>query len=181
MVPPEYVFGYASLTQLAGRDRARPARLRNHRREWGVAMDNTRRLPRYKYYLDPVTRSPPAVYVVFLDLVPDDEHVVNGLLFETTAEELSQLDVRERNYARIDVTACLAEQVDGTVWSYVGSDEGRRRFADGVAAGKAVVHRQYLEAVEAGFDALGQGAPAEFRRSTPAPPCPARRLLRIDT
>ena len=44
----EYVFGHGSLVASRG---GHVAELRGHERRWGVAMDNTRDLPGYKYYL----------------------------------------------------------------------------------------------------------------------------------
>jgi hypothetical protein len=41
------------------------------------------------------------------------------------------------------------------VWAYVGTPQGRRRLAEGRAQGTAVISRDYLEGVRAGFDVLG--------------------------
>ncbi|HEY2717766.1 MAG TPA: hypothetical protein VGI73_16260, partial [Solirubrobacterales bacterium] len=71
----EYVFGYGSLAAL--RDPIRvggrvynpvPGALRGFSRVWGVAMDNLDAAPDEKHYVDPVSLSPPAVRVAFLDL-----------------------------------------------------------------------------------------------------------------
>ncbi|MGH2943824.1 MAG: hypothetical protein ACRDLN_13725, partial [Solirubrobacteraceae bacterium] len=61
---------------------------------------------------------------------------------------------RERNYERIDVTADVAD-APGRVWTYRGSAAGRARLRLGVERGSAVVDLGYLEAVRAGFAALG--------------------------
>ena len=144
------VFGYASLRALGGR----PARLHGWRRVWGVAMDNRVAIPGYKRYLDPRTGEPPGVHVAFLDIVEDPDASVDGVLLE--APSLEALDARERNYVRRGV------EVDGErAWTYVGSDDGRRRFAE---AEHLVVDAAYLELA----------GPVE------APPYPICALQRIE-
>lgn len=101
----QFVFGYGSLAaDLDGT----VARLRGHRREWGVAMDNSRNLAGYKHYLLRSDASRPQVYVVFLDLVRDAGSSVNGVLVPVDAAALNALDRRERNYQRVDVTGAVA-------------------------------------------------------------------------
>ena len=69
----EFVFGYGSLAALG--DGVAPSRtpraegfvcdLRGYRRQWGVAMDNSRDLPGYKHYTDAVGRrhiGPPIIF-----------------------------------------------------------------------------------------------------------------------
>ena len=119
------VFGYASLTALGGR----PAVLPGWRRVWGVAMDNRVAIPGYKRYRDPRTGEPPAVHVAFLDIVEDPASSVAGVLLE--APDLSLLDARERNYVRREVLTDA-----GPAWAYVGSEEGRRRFAQALLGTK---------------------------------------------
>ena len=103
-------------------------------------------IPGYKYFLDPAGARP-AVYVAFLDVVPDPGAAVEGRAFEV--EDLAPLDARERNYRRVEV---------GGIWVYVGLEAARERFA----AGPTVVSRAYLDGVRA---ALG---PA-FDRSPRSP------------
>lgn len=134
------VFAYGSLTSSPGR----PGALAGVRRVWGVAMDNRRAVPGYKRFVDPASGVAPPVHVAFVDLEdagPSD--VVPGVVLDVDEDALSALDARERNYERVAVRL-----VDGTLaWTYRGSPEGRRRLAEGRAAGSAVVVRSYLEAV----------------------------------
>jgi len=167
-----YVFGFGSL---ATRDGV-PCRLRGHRREWGVAMDNRRTIPGYKFYVDPVTGERPAVFVAFLDIRPDPEREVNGVVFPAGGDALAALDDRERSYERIDVSDLV--DLDGRVWAYRGRAAARERFAAGRRAGTAVVARLYLEQIRAGFAAYG--ALEEFDRSTDPWGPPLRDLRRID-
>lgn len=176
MTPPAYVFGYGSLSAEAG---ARPAWLRGHRRVWGVAMDNAVTIPGYKVYRD-ADGSRPDVCVAFLDLerADDDADQVNGVLLSADATRLAQLDARERNYARVEVTAAIVDP-PGRVWAYVGRADARERLRAARAAGRAVVHEQYARDVEAGFAALGPEALAAYRASTVASGLPSRSLRRV--
>src|SRR4051812_47544581 len=142
-----FVFGYGSLLR---RPDGIPCHLLGHRRAWNVAMDNRRTIRGYKYYVDPGTGERPPVHVAFLNLYPAAEGRVNGIAFPTAAEELDELDRRERNYDRIDVTRLLDVDLGGTVWTYLGSEAARERFE----AGTAVVDQNYVEDVRDGFRAV---------------------------
>jgi cation transport regulator ChaC len=181
--PTEYVFAYGSLVRdLADGDEAerRGAHLRDHRRAWNVAMDNSVSLPGYKYYLDAEDASRPEVFVTFLNLVPAPGHRVNGMLVPVSPGELVELDRRERNYARREVTASIEQAAGGRVWSYFGKPEACQRFAAGLRAARAVVDESYLERVRAGFEALSNDALTEFEQSTDPHGCRTQKLLRVD-
>ncbi len=178
----EYVFGYGSLLGLAADGDGLPprvCRLRDHRRTWNVAMDNSVELPDYKHYLD-ADGVRAALFVTFLNLVPAPGFAVNGVLFAVAPAELLELDRRERNYERIDVGERLDVPIDGAAWAYFGGELARARFDGGMRAGAAVVDRTYLDAVRGGFAAIGADALGEFDASTDAPPCPIVPLTRID-
>ena len=121
-------------------------------------MDNRRDLPGYKYYTD-IRGVRPEVFVAFLDIRPADQAgaAVNGLCLPVDDARLAVLDARERNYRRIEVSDRV--DVDGgpavRVWTYLGSDPGRERLRQGVAAGTAVIDAHYLEGVLDGFAGLG--------------------------
>ena len=166
-MPPALVFGYGSLLQGAA---GAPCRLSGHRRRFGVAMDNRRTIPGYKYYLDP-DGGRPAVHVSFLDVVPDGAGSVDGVVFEVA--DLGAVDARERNYARVEVTGALDTELGAPVWAYLGLPEARERYAQAAAAGTAVVSRAYLEGVRAGFARLGLGFDT-------AVPLPVVDLVRVD-
>src|SRR3954453_5699085 len=154
---PAFVFGYGSLVR---RSDGIPCNLLGHRRAWNVAMDNRRTIPGYKYYVDPDTGERPPVHVALLNLYPAAEGRVNGIAFPTAAEELDELDRRERNYDRIDVTRLLDVDLGGTVWTYLGSEAARERFA----AGTAVMSQDYFDGIRDDFAAAG--GLDEFERST---------------
>jgi hypothetical protein len=147
----QFVFGYGSL---AAGVPGRPARLEGHRRVWGVAMDNRVTIPGYKAYRLREDASRPAVYVAFLDIVEARGAATDGVLLAVDDGALRALDERERNYDRIDVSAAVPG-APGRVWTYRGSVAGRARLQLGLQRGSAVVQREYLRAVRAGFAALG--------------------------
>ena len=153
-------------------------RIAGVRRALGVAMDNALDLPGYKYYRDPADGSRPAVFVAFLDIVEGDGEV-GGVCRPVATGGWRALDARERNYERLDVTEAV-EDAPGRVWAYRGSAAGRERFARGVAEGRAVVARGYLEAVEAGFAALGGDELRAYRETTSLGGVPVRDLERVD-
>jgi hypothetical protein len=181
--PTDYVFAYGSLVRdLADGEvlALRGAHLRDHRRAWNVAMDNSVSLPGYKYYLDAGDCSRPEVFVTFLNLIAAPGGRVNGMLVPVSAEELLELDRRERNYTRREVTTSIEPAAEGRVWSYFGKPEACRRFVAGLRAARAIVDESYLERVRAGFEALGHDALAEFAQSTDPHGCRTLKLLRVD-
>jgi hypothetical protein len=168
----QFVFGYGSLAARSGplvnrrfQRHGFVADLPGFDRTWGVAMDNRHDLPGYKYYTDAAGRRP-AAFVTFLDLRSADTGTatVNGLCLPVGEAELTELDRRERNYERVDVS----DRIDAggaQVWVYLGSAAGRARLEEGRRRGTAVIDAGYLQAVEAGFSALGE---AEHRLCRPS-------------
>jgi hypothetical protein len=177
----DHVFGYASLIGDMRREGEELSRLRGYRRTWNVSTDNSETIGRYKIYLDPVTGEQPAVFVTFVNLVPDESSTVAGVLFPVTDEDLAALDLRERNYERRDVSDSLEEDMDGMVWCYFGRAEALARYRDGLAVRRAVVQRDYYERVRDGFAACGEKALAEYEASTDSPTVPIVELERRDT
>lgn len=172
------IFGYASLVS-DGAGAGIPARLPGFRRVFGVAMDNARAIAGYKVYRERGSDRRPGVYVAFLDVVPDPAVSVNGLVRAVDEAELEELDRRERNYDRVEATDRI-EGVEGRVWTYRGSAAGRARLRRGRAEGRAVVPRDYLERVRAGFAALGPAAEQDFVASTELDALPVADLERVD-
>lgn len=173
-----HVFGYASLV-LDDTGRGAPARLPGYRRVWGVATDNLRAIPGYKMYLSRSDGSRPAVYVAFMDIEPDPACAVTGVVIPVSVTELEVLDLRERNYDRVDVSGQI-EGFKGCVWTYRGSAEGRERLLRGRAEGRAVASRDYLEKVRAGFAALGPEHARGFAESSYLDDLPVLDLERLD-
>jgi Gamma-glutamyl cyclotransferase, AIG2-like len=162
----QLVFGYGSLpAEEAGVECC----LHDHRRHWGVAMDNRETIPGYKVYVDPDTGERPAVEVAYLSIERVPGERVEGLAFPVTDAELAALDDRERNYERCDVTDLVDAHHGARVWAYVGSAAGRIRLVRGRRRGTAVVSRGYLEKVRTAFGTVAV-----------PPDLPVRALLRRD-
>jgi cation transport regulator ChaC len=184
----QYVFGYGSLLErhqgrgASGRSHVetRPAELTGYRRTWNVAMDNTRTIPGYKYYVDAETGERRDWFVVFLNVVVEPAAQVNGVLLPASDEFLSELDRRERNYERVDVSRLLSPAVSGPAWVYAGSPAAVQRFQAGLRADRAVIARGYYQQVIDDFAAQGDDALRSFEQLTEPPPCPVVDLRRID-
>jgi hypothetical protein len=69
---------------------------------------------------------------------------------------------------------------EGRVWTYRGSAEGRERLRRGRAEGRAVVSRDYVEKVRAGFAALGPEHERAFAESSDLDELPVLDLERLD-
>jgi hypothetical protein len=143
-------------------------------------MENARTIPGYKYYVDALTGDRPDWFVTFLNIVRDRGHRVNGVVFEVTRETLCQLDRRERNYERIDVSDDVSIPVDGPVWAYAGTRAAMTRFERGVRDRRAVISRPYHDGVLADFETIGPEARDRFIALTDPPPCPVVDLRRVD-
>jgi len=168
-----YVFGYGSLSSSGsgpGVSEGVPATLHGWRRDWGVAMDNTRDLPGYKHYLTAAGERP-ALFVAFLDIRPDARARVNGVAFPVGPRELATLDERERNYERVEVGVGLDLQLDGPVWAYAGRQAARERRQRGLSSGCLAIPRAYHDEVRRGFAVLGPDALSEFDATTAPLPC----------
>jgi gamma-glutamylcyclotransferase (GGCT)/AIG2-like uncharacterized protein YtfP len=182
---PLFIFAYGSLTTRAGGRLQRGvdregfiADLRGFTRGWGVAMDNRRDLPGYKYYTAP-DGDRPAVYVAFLDVRETEtpEQQINGVCLPVEEQQLAELDRRERNYARREVS----DRIDAggaRVWTYVGTPDGRERLAQGRRTGAAVINAGYLRTVEAAFGALGRGEQTAAQASFDPGDIPVIELMR---
>ncbi len=183
------MFGYGSLTARPGlvltrelKEHGFVADLAGLRRTWGVAMDNRRDLPGYKYYTDARGQRPSA-YVAYLDLVDapqDPEAKVNGLCLPVHDAVLEQLDLRERNYERADVSdRVVSGALQGArVWAYIGMAAARERLVEGRRTGTALIDAGYVRTVEAGFAVLGDEELAPVRASLHPGDLPVAELTR---
>lgn len=173
-----FVFGYASLVALEDAE-ALPGRLRGYRRCWGVAMNNWEEGEGAKHWLDRNSGERPHIRVAYLDLREQEGSVVNGLALPVDADRLAEIDAREINYRRIDVTDVFEGDVEARkVFTYAGLDAARERCRQGVSDGNVFVSRDYVRLVRRAFERLAPGALSEFDRTTD--PLPFReRDLRV--
>jgi hypothetical protein len=178
-----YVFGYASLVSPESVERtldAAPsefhlASLAGWRRDWLVGSDRTSHPEREFVTADEATYDGVVVVLGIAEAAGAD---CGGAVFSVSPGDLSQLDVRERNYRRIDVTAgvsWLGKPAHCTVHTYVPLPRARERIELAVRRGRPVAVRAgYLALVEKAF--RDQGRLAEFWASTPRPRFPVTEL-----
>jgi hypothetical protein len=143
-------------------------------------MDNAETIAGYKLYLDPRTGERPPVAVTFLNLREDRSAFVNGVALPVSGSALEALDRRERNYRRVDISDAVAAPAGATVWTYLGTAAARERFRAGLAEGRAVISRGYLDQVTEGFRGLGAEEWGRYVAHTDGPPCPVCELLRVE-
>lgn len=110
--------------------------------------------------------------VVSLGLILADE-TCNGVAVRVTAEELAQLDWRERDYERTDVSDQIRSDLTaGTrVVTYVPRPSAVHRYETARDEGRAAIRRPYWDLVADAFGLLGTDH-LESYSSTPAPDVP---------
>jgi len=172
-----YVFGYASLVELA-EPAALPGRLHGFRRCWGVAMDNWDEVNDAKHFVDRETGERPRVRVAYVDIYEQEGSSVNGLAIPVDAARLAALDAREVNYERVDVSGAF-EPALPRVFTYIGTEAARERCRAGTAESNICVSADYETVVWEAFEWLGPGDLAEFERTTDPLPFPARDLDQV--
>lgn len=153
-----YVFGYGSLVSpiSAGRTLGRyveelpAARLRGHRRDWGVGVPLA---------FDDGTRATGA----FLDVQPDTGpgSVVLGTLLAVSPSELVMLEAREAQYDTVEVTAEIESEsvLAGPVFAFMGRAEHR-------ADPDLVLPSRYLELVTLAVATRGEAFAEEYWATT---------------
>lgn len=169
-----YVFGYGSLVKgeeqiekyVGKKTMVTYCHLLGYKRIWNVAMDNRIVIDGYKYYNDESGNRYDG-FVTFLNICssnPNDK--LFGILFEVSEENLPELDKRERNYNRVDVTDLLDVPVDGKVWVYIGKNEAVERFTQGVTEGNITINLNYYNLVENAYKTLGKEALDNYFQTT---------------
>lgn len=178
-----WVFGYGSLVSPASLARTigrltkpgtgfHPATLAGYGRRWNYGVGH-------------VTGSWTAVdgreisdgTIVALGLVESVDEKVNGAIASLTADELADLDHRERNYDRVDVSH-LIDDIDDVdleglpVFAYVPRASAVERYEAARDAGTGAVRQTYWDLVDDAFGVLGAGERDRYHESTPAPDVP---------
>jgi dephospho-CoA kinase len=178
-----YVFGYGSLVAmkdeltLEGRAWAPvPGRLRDYRRSWGAAMNNWEAGPKQKHFLDPDSGEQPRIRVAYLDIEEEPGRTVNGLAVPVDGRRLVEIDRREMNYLRIDVSAAFEPALPQPVFAYRATEEARERCRRHRPDADVFVSSEYVAAVRRAFAELGEGALEEFERTTDPLDFPRRHL-----
>jgi dephospho-CoA kinase len=175
---PVWVFGYGSLvspTSMATTIGRTPApddivvgRLLGYGRRWNYGSMHLRGT----WHHDGVHVEQGVV--VSLGLVPAADECCNGVAVRVTAEELSALDWRERDYERTVVTEQIGAEglpSGAVVVTYVPRTSAVERYESARDAGIAGIRQSYWELVDEAFATLGADHLDEYRR-TPAPDVP---------
>lgn len=178
-----YVFGYGSLVAMGGEltleGRAWapvPGRLRDYRRYWGAAMNNWEAGPKQKHFLDPDSGEQPRIRVAYLDIEEEPGRTVNGLAVPVDRRRLAEIDRREMNYLRIEVSGAFEPAQPRPVFAYRATEEARERCRRHRPDAEVFVSSEYVAAVRRGFAELGEGALEEFERTTDPLEFPQRHL-----
>jgi dephospho-CoA kinase len=112
--------------------------------------------------------------VVSLGLVASSAESCNGVIVRVTDDEIAQLDWRERDYERNDVTDLIRLEVADAVErvsTYVPRPSAIERYEHARDDGRAAIRQSYVELVAAAFRDLG-GDHLDRYRTTPPPDVP---------
>lgn len=117
--------------------------------------------------------------VISLGLVPADGEHCNGVAVRVTEEELAQLDWRERDYERTDVTDRIeADRIEadlalvgGAIVTYVPRSSAIERYEKARDDRRAAIRRSYWDLVSQAFADLGDNHSTTYA-ATPPPDVP---------
>jgi len=178
-----FVFGYGSLVNLSNLERYLGRELildvdfficglHNYRRCWNVAMNNNLDLPNYKYYRDRISGNRPNYFVTFINIRSAQDNTIFGILFKVSPAELENLDQRERNYHRIDITNELNINIEGKAWTYLGLASAKQRYQTGLQKHSAVISSNYFNLVRDAYFSLGDRYWHSYMATTDQPEIP---------
>ena len=109
--------------------------------------------------------------------------VSNGVVVRVDAQELAELDWRERDYDRVDVTDRIDIE-DGVVGervvTYVPRATAIERYLEARDQARAAVEQRYWTLVHDAFAALGEAHLDHLRTGTPHPDVPILDVTRSD-
>lgn len=156
------------------------ATLPGYRRTWGVAMDNSKDIPGYKFYRDEDGHRAVGC-VAFLDIQEDANARVNGVCLPVTAVTKDELCLRERNYELLDVTDGITPPPPAgcRVFVFAGLSESRARANAARESGALLIQREYVDNVEAHFARLGESEISDYRASTESTDAGGLRVERL--
>jgi len=156
-------------------DRFGPARLAGWRRVWNVGSDEESHPERVVYRAGERFHG----VMVVLGIEPTaSARPCDGAVFPATRYDLANLDIRERNYDRVDVTHEVSwpnKPADCEVHTYVPKPTAINRIGRAEGVRPVVVRRGYFTLVEEAFTEAGQLD--SYRETTPAPPYPIVDLI----
>ena len=184
-----FVFGYGSLvspesiesTLRRGIDRSTVeyARLRGWKRSWNVGSDK-RSHPERTFRLADGSEFDGVTVVLGIERSASGDGC-DGSVFRVTRQDLDLLDVRERNYERIEVTDVIswAGKPDScVVYTYRPSAVAVAKIDDARARHRPInVRKRYRDLVETAFDQIGRLH--SYRLTTPRIPFKIQEMKSI--
>lgn len=162
-----FVFGYGSLVSLASvestlghpvnPDEFSIATLAGWTRAWNVGSDKQSH-PERTFYLEDGSEYRGLTVVLGIEEVAGRECL--GAVFPVGAGDLTHLDVRERNYVRVEVTDSVdwvGKPGSCAVYAYAPTQVAISRIADYRRSGQKInVRKGYVDLTEKAFEAIGQ-------------------------
>jgi cation transport regulator ChaC len=155
-----HIFGYGSLVNPRSIRNTLGEELREEEVALAILRDYVRKWQLVDWVqVEHVNQGPtPAI---FLDLVPQQGAVVNGVLLPISPKGLSKMDQREKNYDRIDVSALIHTPLsEEPVFTYVGKREHC------IPPPGSFVLTRYEQLVEEGIAYWGEKFADQFRQTT---------------
>ncbi|MCU7807522.1 MAG: gamma-glutamylcyclotransferase [Candidatus Thiodiazotropha sp. (ex Semelilucina semeliformis)] len=158
-----YVFGYGSLMDEWLKDEdCLIANLEGYERNWQATMDNETEIPGYKIY-EPINGEEKPKNVSFLNIGNSKKKnsVVTGVVKKYTLKMLADLDRRERNYLRVDITDQIIflelgkstpPQRPYTIWTYIASAAAQKRHQSN--NGECIVATDYFNNFESAVEVI---------------------------
>jgi len=175
-----YVFAYGSLLNRKSLKRTlknaeeveiTPASLNGYSRDWEVAKSNlalekNQRL-RVREKNGKIVDFAGAIRFANIKKVRSDASVT-GAMFPVSLKDLFELDMREKNYIRVDVTNLIkpykSTDLHGAkVWAYVGTFGAHKR-ANAPYDKSAVIRDQYYKTIITGYTNIGKVYLDKFHR-----------------
>ncbi len=146
-----YIFGYGSLLNKQSLERALKRKL--HPDEiHTVEISGFKRCWRAKenLYFEALDKE---AIGIFLDIRPEVDSAVNGVLVEITITELEQLKKREKNYICADISSALTGvDLNGTAYTFVAKEDHYLQPGDN----EAYVPQRYIDMVVDGAKDFGK-------------------------
>lgn len=156
-----YIFGYGSLINLKSATKTLGRTIRDQD-VFTVEAQHFSRIWRLvvPVIVDAYIDNP--VNAVFLDIEKQHGKVINGIIIEVSLDELKNLDIREKNYNRVDITDYILPQIQrNKVYAYQGKPDF---FAENFSNPKILI--QYLNILHKGLEHQGKEFTEKFEKTT---------------